>query len=333
MAQPSTLMITGAAGFIGGRVLEHFLQSPAPFTQIVATDIRPFPKKVEECPHVQTLQLDIRDKDSVHAAFDRFRPQTVIHLAAIVTPPPGDQRQLQYEVDVLGTRHITEACIAAGTQSFIFTSSGAAYGYHPANRTPRREQDELHGNEIFAYAYHKRLVEEDLAKLRKEYPALRQLIFRTSTVLGPTTDNQITALFNQSIVTGLRGVDSPFCIIADEDVVRAILHGIRTGQSGIFNLTGDGILTLKEIARRMGNRYVALPEKLVQGALAILSRAKLSPYGPEQILFLKYRPVLDNRRLKEEFGFTPTLTTEQAFERYRGHFTTEWERQAAVAEH
>lgn len=325
MTPPSTLFITGAAGFIGSRVLQHLLNDPAPFTRIVATDISPFPKEIEDCDHIQTLHLDIRDKKAVRAAFEDARPHTVIHLAAIVTPPPGDQRRLQYEVDVLGTRHITQACVATGVERFIFTSSGAAYGYHPANRTPRQEQDKLHGNKAFAYAYHKRLVEEELAKLRQDHPNLRQLIFRTSTVLGPTTDNQITALFNQPIVTGIQGADSPFCIIADEDVVRAILHGITTQKSGIYNLTGDGILTLKEIARRMGNRYVALPEKVVQGALAILSRAKLSPYGPEQVLFLKYRPVLDNRRLKEEFGFIPTLTTDEAFERYRGKLISPWE--------
>jgi UDP-glucose 4-epimerase len=36
--------------------------------------------------------------------------------------------------------------------------------------------------------------------------------------------------------------------------------------------------------------------------------------------FLRYRPVLDNRRLKEEFGYVPKLTSAQVFALYcRAH--------------
>jgi UDP-glucose 4-epimerase len=40
----------------------------------------------------------------------------------------------------------------------------------------------------------------------------------------------------------------------------------------------------------------------------------VTQYGPEQVDFLRYRPVLSNRRLKEEFGFTPRKTSRQVFE-------------------
>ena len=37
-------------------------------------------------------------------------------------------------------------------------------------------------------------------------------------------------------------------------------------------------------------------------------------YGPEQVNFLRYRPVLSNRRLKEVFGYTPQKTTSEVFQ-------------------
>ena len=40
---------------------------------------------------------------------------------------------------------------------------------------------------------------------------------------------------------------------------------------------------------------------------------KLSRYGPEQVKFLQYRPVLDNQKLKNEFGHTPVKTSKEAF--------------------
>jgi UDP-glucose 4-epimerase len=37
-------------------------------------------------------------------------------------------------------------------------------------------------------------------------------------------------------------------------------------------------------------------------------------------VFLRYRPVLDNRRLKEEFGYRPRLSSAEVFELYcRSH--------------
>jgi UDP-glucose 4-epimerase len=104
--------------------------------------------------------------------------------------------------------------------------------------------------------------------------------------------------------------------IWDRDVVACILQGIREGATGIFNLAGDGVLTMKEIARRLGKPYVPMPVSLLAAALWFLKRVGLTRYGPEQINFLRYRPVLDNRRLKVEFGYTPEKTTREVFEYY-----------------
>jgi UDP-glucose 4-epimerase len=40
----------------------------------------------------------------------------------------------------------------------------------------------------------------------------------------------------------------------------------------------------------------------------------VTQYGPEQVNFLRYRPVLSNRRLKEVLGYTPQKTTRDVFE-------------------
>jgi len=201
-------------------------------------------------------------------------------------------------------------------QKVIITSSGAAYGYYPDNPQWLTEADTLRGNPEFAYSDHKRLVEEMLARYRKEHPKLKQLIFRPGTILGATTDNQITALFQKPYILGLKGAATPFVFIWDQDVVNCIVKGIRGDIAGIFNLAGDGVLTLKEIASLLGKPYLSLPAWLLKAALWALSRLKLSRYGPEQVDFIRYRPVLSNHRLKDEFGYIPKKTTRQVFEYY-----------------
>jgi UDP-glucose 4-epimerase len=43
---------------------------------------------------------------------------------------------------------------------------------------------------------------------------------------------------------------------------------------------------------------------------------RLTRYGPEQLDFLRYRPVLLNTALKERFGYVPAKTSAEAFEAF-----------------
>jgi len=100
-------------------------------------------------------------------------------------------------------------------------------------------------------------------------------------------------------------------------VVGAIVQGVDSPVTGIFNVAGDGKLSIHQIAARLGKRCVAFPPGLLQAALWALKKLGLTQYGPEQIDFLRYRPVLDNRRLKEEFGYVPKLSSSEVFEVWR----------------
>ena len=142
-------------------------------------------------------------------------------------------------------------------------------------------------------------------------------MFRPGAILGDSTHNQITDLFETAVVLGVAGSDAPFTFIWDRDVVACIVKGITENASGVYNLAGDGMTSMPEIARRLGKRYVPVPAWVLRLALAIARPLRLSPYGPEQVDFLRYRPVLANARLKEVFGYTPQLSSSEAFERYR----------------
>ena len=310
-----SVLVTGAGGYIGRQLIALLAGERRSLTTIVATDLR-VPAAVEQLSGVRYAVLDIRDRADVQAALAHHATDLVVHLAAIVTPGRHSNRQLEYEVDVVGTENVLHAALVAGVRKLIYTSSGAAYGYHADNAAWLDETDALRGNPEFAYSDHKRLVEEMLARWRTDHPELHQLIFRPGTILGTGVRNQITDLFDKPYVLGVRGADSPFVIIWDQDVVGAILKGIHDGGTGIFNVAGDGTLTLREMAALMHKPYVAGPVTLVRSVLWLLKRCGLTQYGPEQVDFLRYRPVLSNRRLKEEFGYVPQKSTRQVFETF-----------------
>jgi len=306
------VLVTGGGGYLGRQVIAALAEEFGGDAAVVSLDVREVPQ-AERLPGVNYATTDICDP-ALEDLLRRHRITTVVHLAAIVSPGKKANRDFEYRVDVDGTRNVLQACVAAGVGHVIVSSSGAAYGYHPDNPAWLTETDAIRGNHEFAYAWHKRLVEEMLAEARERAPQLRQTVFRIGTILGETVANQITALFDKPRPLAIAGVDSPFVFIWDQDVVGAIVQAIRTGRDGIYNVAGDGALTIHQIAQRMGKRCRVLPPALLQAALWLGKAVGATQYGPEQLRFLRYRPVLDNRRLKEVFGYTPRKSSAEVFD-------------------
>jgi UDP-glucose 4-epimerase len=312
---PRAVLVTGASGLVGRQVVARLAGEGAAVPKVVALDLREVPPAERQAGVVYETG-DIRDPE-LAKLFERHCIETVVHLAAVVTPGPESTRAREYEIDVLGTENVAQACVAAGVRRLVFTSSGAAYGYHADAPAELSEADPLRGNPEFAYADHKRLAEETLARFREQHPELEQLVFRPGTILGATVASPISALFERPVVVGVRGADAPFVLIWDEEVAECIVKGVLEERSGVYNLAGDGAVPLREIARRLRKPYLALPAPLLAGILWVLHALRVSPRGPEQVDFLRYRPVLSNEKLKSEFGYVPRLSSSACFERYR----------------
>jgi UDP-glucose 4-epimerase len=308
------VLVTGAAGYLGSQLVAALAGDARRPAAVVAMDVREVPRE-KRLAEVDYATADIRAPD-LATMLRRHAVDTVVHLASIVTPGRNSRREFEYSVDVLGTRNLLDACLAAGVIRIIVSSSGAAYGYHADNPVWITEDAPVRGNEEFAYSWHKRLVEEMLADYRARAPQLRQVVFRIGTILGETVRNQITDLFEKPRLIAIRGSDSPFVFIWDQDVVGCMLEAVYSDKTGVYNVAGDGALGIREIAARLGKRCVVFPAWLLQAALALLKALGLTQYGPEQVNFLRYRPVLDNRRLKEVFGYVPRKTSAEVFEFY-----------------
>lgn len=301
------ILITGAAGAVGTALLQELANDSY---DVVATDIAP-PSNLPST--MRFVLLDVRGEDA-DQVIGREKPDVVIHLASIVAPMG---RTFAYAVDVRGSKHIIAACQTHGVKRLVVTSSGAAYGYHADNPVPLVETDPVRGNREFAYADHKRQVEEMLAQARLEAPDLEQVVLRVGTVLGAGLENQITALFHKPRLLALIGNESPFVFIWTRDLARILKRAIADGPTGIFNVAGDGALGIRDLAQALNKPVMRLPAWLIKVALGIAHPLKLSRYGPSQVRFLQYRPVLDNTALKATFGYTPELTSAEVFALWR----------------
>jgi UDP-glucose 4-epimerase len=314
MGTGPAVLVTGAAGYVGRLCVAALAKRRDELSTLVALDW------VETDPADQLADVVYEQSDICDPGLkDMFREHgidTVVHLASIVRAPKGAPEDLAYRVDVLGTQNILEACEAVDAKRLIVTSSGAAYGYHPDNPDWLDEADPLRGNDEFEYSKHKRIVEGMLATWREEHPELRQIVFRPGTIVGPDVHSPVTDLFEKPVILGIVGSSSPFVFIWDQDLVACLVDAVFSDKVGVYNQAGDGALTPREIAKMLNKPYVPLPAPLVKGILWTLKKLGVAENGPERVKFLQYRPVLSNRRLKEEYGYVPQLTSREAFELY-----------------
>lgn len=310
------VLVTGGSGFLGRSVVGGLARQEEQVELVVSGDLR-IPDEVDRLNGVEYAVCDVTDAAAVSAAIGGHRVDTVVHLASIVNPGSSTTVAQEYAVDVTGSRNVFDACLEHGVRRIVVSSSGAAYGYHADSPAWLTEDDPVRGNDTFPYSRHKRLVEEMLADLRRTSPELGQVVLRIGTILGETVDNQITDLFRKRKLLKIRGSDSPFVFIWDQDVVGIMLQAVLGEKTGIFNVAGDGAMTVDEIATGLGKGVTAIPVGVLKAALAVGHALRLTPHGPAQTDFLRYRPVLDNTRLKQEFGYIPRYNTREAFAAWR----------------
>ena len=305
------ILITGAAGSLGRRLVEKLLKDPT--MSVYASDIKadPFTK----ADNLQYEQFDLR----VPAFIDwvnEIAPDAIVHLASVLQISARMTREMAYEIDVVATKNLLKASVNLGVKKFIITTSGAAYGYYPENKDIITEARQPRGNQDYFYSSHKAEIEKVMADYRKQHPELEQIVFRPGAILGPNFEGPVVDLFRQKMITGLMGYPGPFNFIWSEDVVDYIIEGLRSDITGQFNIAGDGIMTMKQIAQRLQKFYLPLPELLIKAVLSIAKPLGLTQYGPEQTKFIKYRPVLDNSKLKNTFNHQPMYSSSQALDAF-----------------
>lgn len=307
-AAPTCVLVTGAAGLVGRALVEVLARDPR--WRVIASDLRAPPDWPADVPFIAADLLTADWPTLLH----QHAVARVVHLAAVVATQAGRDAERIHAIEVGGTQKLFAACRDAGVAQFVVASSGAAYGYAADLPVPVAEDFPLRPHPDFPYAAHKAEIEHWLAA-QPAPPAT--LVLRLCTVLAPGRSTPVTALFERDPMLGLRGHDSPFCFVHRGDVVGAIVAGLERAASGTYNVSGDGWLTLGEVADQLGVRIRRLPPALLRAGLRLAHALRLSGLRAGQVDFLAYRPVLDNARLKTQLGYVPTYSSQAAFTAWR----------------
>jgi UDP-glucose 4-epimerase len=112
------------------------------------------------------------------------------------------------------------------------------------------------------------------------------------------------------------GYDARVQLLHEEDALAVLERAASENVPGVFNVAADGVLLLSQAIRRAGRVPLPVPSPAVGPVSRIFRGARLVDFSPEQMRLLNFGRVVDNTRLRKEFGFDPRWTTVQAFDDY-----------------
>jgi UDP-glucuronate 4-epimerase len=184
-----TILVTGAAGFIGSHLCDTLLSRG---DRVVGIDnfndyYDPAIKEgnVADASRHEQFQLhrtDIRDRDAVARIVSESAPDSVVHLAAQAGVRPSlENPNLYHEVNVIGTQNMLDACRDANVPHAVFASSSSVYG--SIRDVPFRESMDV-SRIISPYAATKRM-NEMMGNVYHDIYGLKITFLRFFTVYGP----------------------------------------------------------------------------------------------------------------------------------------------------
>jgi UDP-glucuronate 4-epimerase len=202
-----TILITGAAGFIGSTLVDKLLDKN--YRVVGVDNLNDFydPKiKLENIKgskksrNFSFYKEDISNFEGLSEIFLNEKPDIIIHLAARAGVRPSiDNPKLYGEVNVLGTVKLLKLSADYKVKKFIFGSSSSVYGN--SKRLPFREDDSC-DSIISPYGASKRSAEFFIESFHKSR-GLNCVILRFFTVYGPRGRlDMAPALFTKAIMEG-----------------------------------------------------------------------------------------------------------------------------------
>ncbi len=311
-----TVAVTGPTGDIGISAIEALERQPD-VERIVGMARRPFDPTAQGWTKTEYRQGDILDRDAVDALVGDA--DVVVHLAFIIM----GSREESARINLAGTRNVFEATTAAPRpRRLVYTSSVAAYGYHSDNPVPITEEVPPRGSPEHYYSEQKAACEAALAEITTG-SALEVFVLRPCIVAGPKAPALAEAMPWNQLPDAVRKVSkvlpllkppfpdpgTPLQLVHHDDVAAAIaLAATTSAPPGAYNLAGDGVLSMSDVAEALGARPVPVPRVVMSAASEVVARLPFVPSALEWLHVGRTSVVMDTGKAKSQLGWTPKHT-------------------------
>ena len=331
----TTVVVTGAAGFIGSYLSKNLLDSDSSIKIIgidCITDYYDVSLKEERLNMLSNygdrfnfIKGDISDKSLIDEFFSKYKPDVVVNLAA--------QAGVRYSItnpdayiksNLIGFYNILEACRHNPVKHLVFASSSSVYGTN--KKVPYSTEDKV-DNPVSLYAATKKsneLMAHAYCKLYK-IPATGLRFF---TVYGPMGRPDMAYFkFTNKLVKGepieiynMGDMYRDFTYI--DDIVKGIVNVMQKSPDETEDGAPYKIYNIGNNNPESLMYFVETLEKCLinEGIISEPGKKVLLPMQPGDV----YQTYADVKELEKDFGFKPSTSLETGLANfakwYKGYY-------------
>ena len=242
------ILVTGGAGFIGSNLVNRLIEDD---NEIIVLDnlFSGYESNIEKVDCISFYKYDICDVPKIKNEIKDI--DIVFHLAANASVPYSVKYPVtDFHTNAYGTVVLLNTLRHSDVKKILFASSAAVYGnpvYSPIN-------EEHPTKPISPYGLSK-LAAETIGFIFKDTYGLNFVSSRIFNVYGPGQKKYVMYDFinkllheNNFTILGTGEQKRNFCYI--EDAINAFYFIISKGD-GVYNISGDEIISIKELAIKM----------------------------------------------------------------------------------
>lgn len=330
--ESKTILVTGAAGFIGSHLCKRLFDSVKDIKIIgvdCITDYYDVSLKEERLKMLADyssftfIKMDISDKEKLDEIFKTYKPSLVVNLAA--------QAGVRYSItnpdayiksNVIGFYNILEECRNHPVEHLIYASSSSVYGSN--KKVPYSTEDKVDNpvslyaatkksNELFAHAYSKLY----------QIPATGLRFF---TVYGPMGRPDMAYFkFTNKLVKGetiqiynMGDMYRDFTYI--DDIVTGIVNVMKKSPDA----TEDG--ALYKVYNIGNNKPESLMDFVNLLEDSLIKEGIIKEKGKKELLPMQagdvYQTYADVSELEKDFGFRPSTSLKDGLAKFAAWYKT-----------
>jgi len=307
----SRILVTGVSSYWGGRLAQALERDPDVET-IVGVSPRDPTLELERTEFVRVGTQHALLRRIVQAA----EIDTVIDSRLVVDSLGASPREA-HETNVIGTMNILAACGGPDSpvRKVVFKSSAHYYGcerddpafFTEAMQRPHPPRTRLESDIVEA--------ESAVRGFAERNPQVTVTVLRFANGLGPDLDTSHGRVLRLPAIPCILGFDPRYQFVHEDDIVGALEYAVAHDLPGVYNVAGDGVLVLSEIASLLGRPLAPILPPWGTGLAAAGLRLAGVRIPEEMSQQLRYGRALDNRRLKAA-GCTLRYTTREAVQRF-----------------
>ncbi len=307
----SRILVTGVSSYWGGRLAQALERDPDVET-IVGVSPRDPTLELERTEFVRVGTQHALLRRIVQAA----EIDTVIDSRLVVDSLGASPREA-HETNVIGTMNILAACGGPDSpvRKVVFKSSAHYYGcerddpafFTEAMQRPHPPRTRLESDIVEA--------ESAVRGFAERNPQVTVTVLRFANGLGPDLDTSHGRVLRLPAIPCILGFDPRYQFVHEDDIVGALEYAVAHDLPGVYNIAGDGVLVLSEIASLLGRPLAPILPPWGTGLAAAGLRLAGVRIPEEMSQQLRYGRALDNRRLKAA-GCTLRYTTREAVQRF-----------------